>query len=56
MNFKGVQPFGKSPINALKFQLEVIIMTINLDGHTCMQKIGVSIQVLFWLGLEIKRI
>jgi hypothetical protein len=49
---KGFKTFGKNLINSLNLCLEIIFMNVNLDGQTCMQEFGVSIQGPFWLGLK----
>jgi hypothetical protein len=54
MNFKGVQTSGKHLVNSLKFYLNLVFTKMNLVGHTCIQDIGVPIQVSIRLGLEIK--
>jgi hypothetical protein len=36
---------GKNLVNSLKISLDLIITKVNLDGHACMQDLGVPIQV-----------
>jgi hypothetical protein len=45
----------KNLINSLKFYLEVIFMNVNLCGHTCMQKVGVPLQVAYDLAWNINK-
>jgi hypothetical protein len=49
---KGFKPSGKNLVNSLKFYLGLIFTTVNLAVHTCMQEMGVPIQVLIWLDLK----
>jgi hypothetical protein len=53
LNFKGVQTlWEKSSLNSLKFYLDLILITLNLVGHTCMQEKEVTLQVSMWLYLK----
>jgi hypothetical protein len=45
LNFKGVQTFGKNSINSPNFFLDMIFMSMNLDGLTCIKKFEVPLQV-----------
>jgi hypothetical protein len=42
---KGFKPSGKNLVNSLKISLDWIITKVNLVGHTCMQDLGIPIQV-----------
>jgi hypothetical protein len=46
MNFKGAQTLRENLVNSLKIYLDFIFTKMDLYGHTCMQEIEVSIQVL----------
>jgi hypothetical protein len=46
MNFKGVQTLWENMVKSLKFYLDLVFKKLNLVWHTCMQEIGVPIQVL----------
>jgi hypothetical protein len=48
---KGFKPFGKKSINSLKFFLDMIFNTVNLDWLTCIKIFEVPIGVVIraWL-------
>jgi hypothetical protein len=52
---KGSKPCGKNLVNSPKIYLDMLFTTMNLVGHTCMQEIGVPIQVSKWLDLKIRK-
>jgi hypothetical protein len=52
---KGFKPFGEKSINSIKFCLDMIFNTMNLDWLTCIPKFKVSLQVLNGLKRKIKR-
>jgi hypothetical protein len=43
--FMGFKPCRKNLVNSLKFYIDLIFTKVNLVEHTCMQEIGVPIQV-----------
>jgi hypothetical protein len=45
MNFKRLQTLWENLVNSLKIYHDLIFTKVNLVGHTCMQYIGVPIQV-----------
>jgi hypothetical protein len=51
---KGFKPWGKILVNSLNLYLDLILTKVNLVQHTCMQEIGVPIQVSTWLDLKIR--
>jgi hypothetical protein len=55
MNFKGFKPCGKNLVNPPKIYLDLIFTTMNLVWYTCMQDLGVLIQVSKQLDLKIRK-
>jgi hypothetical protein len=53
---KGFKPCGENLVNSLKFYLDLVFGKVNLVGHTCMQEIGVPIQMSIWLDLKLQKI
>jgi hypothetical protein len=55
MNFKGVQTLWEKYGKSLKMSLDIIFTKVKLVRHTCMQDLGVPIQVSKWLDLKIRK-
>jgi hypothetical protein len=55
MNFKGVQTLWEKYGKSLKISLDIIFTNVKLVRHTCMQDLGVPIQVSKWLDLKIRK-
>jgi hypothetical protein len=49
---KGFKPYRKYLVNSLKISIDLIFTKVNLVWHSCMQEIGVPIQVS--IGLDLK--